>query len=217
MARSDPAGTSESSVSGRAYGRDAQRYDARTAVYDLYRRRAVDLLPVARGQIVADVGCGTGLCFERLVERVGPEGCVIGVEPAHEMRRLAAQRIAAHGWSNVVLVASDVESAVLPAVDHALFCAVHDVLQSPAALDNVVAALGDGGTVVAAGGKWAPAWAVAFNAGVLALHAPFVRDFAGFSRPWALLAERVPGLTVEEVALGAGFVASGRVRRTAPA
>jgi hypothetical protein len=46
---------------------------------------------------------------------------------------------------------------------------------------------------------------------VLATHAPFVRDFAGFSRPWALLAERVPGLMVQEVALGAGYLASGRV------
>jgi hypothetical protein len=66
---------------------------------------------------------------------------------------------------------------------------------------------------VATGGKWAPAWAVAINAGVLAVHAPFVRDFAGFHRPWALLAERVPGLAVEEVALGAGYLAWGRVGR----
>ncbi len=38
--------------------------------------------------------------------------------------------------------------------------------------------------------------------GCMALHAPFVRNFAGFHRPWALLAERVPGLSVEEVASG---------------
>jgi SAM-dependent methyltransferase len=217
MARSDPAGTSHSSGSVHAYGRDARRYDARTSGYERYRRRAVDLLPLARGEIVADIGCGTGLCFEQLVERVGPEGTVIGVEPAAEMRHLAAQRVAARGWANVVLVASAVETAVLPTVDHALFCAVHDVLQSRAALDNILTAVRDGGGVVAAGGKWAPAWAVALNAGVLALHAPFVRNFAGFSRPWALLAERVPGLTVQEVALGAGYLAWGRVRRAAPA
>jgi hypothetical protein len=53
---------------------------------------------------------------------------------------------------------------------------------------------------------------VAVNAGVLALHAPFVRNFAGFHRPWGLLAERVPELQVQEVALGAGYLASGRVR-----
>jgi demethylmenaquinone methyltransferase/2-methoxy-6-polyprenyl-1,4-benzoquinol methylase len=213
MARTDPAGTSPSSPSVAAYSRDAGRYDARTSRYEVYRRRAIDLLSVSPGEVVADVGCGTGLCFEQLVDRVGPEGTVVGVEPAVQMRALAAERIADQGWTNVVLVGSAVECAVLPPLDHALFCAVHDVLQSPAALDHVLAHVRDGGGVVATGGKWAPAWAVALNAGVLALHAPFVRNFAGFGKPWALLAERVPGLMVEEVALGAGYVASGRVHR----
>ena len=65
--------------------------------------------------------------------------------------------------------------------------------------------------MAAGGGKWAPAWAVGVNAGVLALHSPYVCDFAGFDRPWTLLAERVPGLAVREVALGAGWIAGGRV------
>jgi demethylmenaquinone methyltransferase/2-methoxy-6-polyprenyl-1,4-benzoquinol methylase len=212
MAPSDPAGTSSFTTSG-AYSRDAGRYDARTARYQVYRRRAVALLPVAPGEVVVDVGCGTGLCFEQLIDLVGPEGTVVGLEPAAEMRALAAERIAARGWTNVVLVGAAAECAVLPALDHALFCAVHDILQSPVALDHVLAHVRDGGGVVAAGGKWAAAWTGALNAGVLALHAPFVRDFTGFGKPWALLADRVPGLTVEELALGAGYVASGRVHR----
>jgi hypothetical protein len=70
--------------------------------------------------------------------------------------------------------------------------------------------------VAATGGKWAPPWAIAVNAGVMALHAPYVRSFAGFHRPWVLLAERVPGLQVEEVAMGGGYVAWGRVRHDGP-
>jgi hypothetical protein len=46
---------------------------------------------------------------------------------------------------------------------------------------------------------------------VLALHSPYVRDFGGFDRPWALLAERVPDLAVNEVAMGGGWEAGGSV------
>lgn len=213
MPRPDPAGRSTAVGSVDAYGRDAGSYDARTACFEVYRSRVIQLLPVASGDVVLDVGCGTGLCFEQLVARVGTTGTVVGVEPAAAMRALAAERIAARGWTNVVLVGSPVESAVLPMTDHVLFCAVHDVLQSAAALDHVLGHVREGGGVAATGGKWAPPWAVAVNATVMATHAPFVRTFAGFHRPWALLAERVPGLEVDEVALGGGYLAWGRVHR----
>ena len=215
MPRPDPPGAPQPSGSVHAYSRDAARYDARTARYEGYRRRVIDLLPVECGDVVLDVGCGTGLCFEQLVGRVGPTGTVVGVEPASAMRALAAERVAARGWTNVVLVESPVESAALPTADHVLFCAVHDVLQSAAALDHVLAHVREGGGVAATGGKWAPPWAVAVNAGVMAVHAPFVRTFAGFHRPWALLAERVAGLAVDEVALGGGYLAWGRVHHGA--
>ena len=199
-----------------AYGRDAGHYDDRTSRYGRYRRRVVDLLPVSPGDVVLDVGCGTGLCFERLVARVGPTGRVIGFDPSADMLAIAAERVAAGGWSNVGLVRSPVETAGLPAADSALFCAVHDVLQSPAALDNVLGSVRAGGGVAATGGKWAPPWAMAVNAGVVALHAPYVRTFAGFGRPWALLAERVPALRVRDVALGGGYLAWGRLPSRRP-
>ena len=68
--------------------------------------------------------------------------------------------------------------------------------------------------MAAGGGKWGPVWAIGMNAGVLALHAPYVRDFAGFDRPWAqpgAAAERVADLAVQELAMGAGYVALGTV------
>jgi demethylmenaquinone methyltransferase/2-methoxy-6-polyprenyl-1,4-benzoquinol methylase len=193
-----------------AYSNDAQLYDARTRGFDPYRRRIVERLPLRRGDVVLDVGCGTGLCFPFLLERVGPAGAVVGVDASLEMLQIAAERVSTHGWRNVELIHSAIEDAVLPTVDHALFCAVHDILQSAAALDHALAHVRHG--VAAGGGKWAPPWAVAVNAGVLALHSPYVRDFAGFDRPWALLAERVPDLSVDEVAMGGGWIAGGNVR-----
>jgi demethylmenaquinone methyltransferase/2-methoxy-6-polyprenyl-1,4-benzoquinol methylase len=195
-----------------AYTRDASAYDTRTSAFDVYRRRLVDLLPLRRGDIVLDVGCGTGLCFERVRNRIGADGVIVGVDASRDMLAMAAARVADRGWTNVVLVQAPVEHAVLPVVaDHALFCATHDVLQSDAALDNVLGHVRDGGTIAATGGKWAPPWAVALNAGILALHAPYVRDFAGFDRPWGLLESRLNRLRVQEVAMGGGYLASGLV------
>lgn len=194
-----------------AYGRDAAHYDARTGSFERYRRQVVDQLPLRRGDVVLDVGCGTGLCFAQIHDRIGPGGTIIGVDAAPDMLAVASERAVSAGWANVVLIEAPVSAAELPVADHAVFCAVHDVLQSPSAVDHVLANVRPGGGIAAGGGKWAPAWALALNASVFALHAPYIADFAGFDRPWALLAKRVPGLAVREVAMGGGYVASGVV------
>jgi demethylmenaquinone methyltransferase/2-methoxy-6-polyprenyl-1,4-benzoquinol methylase len=97
-----------------------------------------------------------------------------------------------------------------------VFCAVHDITQSRPAIENVLRHLRPGASVAAGGGKWGPVWAIGMNASVLALHAPYVRDFTGFDRPWARLAERLTDFDVREVAMGAGFIARGQVAQPQP-
>ncbi len=194
-----------------AYAADARSYDARTSPFHQWRGHLVERLAASDGDVVLDVGCGTGLCFGTLHERVGPEGLIIGVDESPEMLAIAAERVADAGWANVLLIEGEVENVELPmTVDHVLFCAVHDVLQSEPALENVMARLRRGGSVAAGGGKWGPTWAVALNLMVMSAHAPFIRDFAGFDKPWARLAPHLTDLRVEEVALGGGFLAQGR-------
>ena len=61
------------------------------------------------------------------------------------MAAVAREHIAAEGWRNVTVVQSPAEDAeiAVPA-DAALFCAVHDILQSPDALRNVISQLRPG-------------------------------------------------------------------------
>ena len=201
-----------------AYVQDAGLYEARSAVFHHWRRRLVERLHPGRGDVVFDVGCGTGLCFALLQQRIGPGGTIIGIDPSAAMLDLARQRSAAHGWNNVLLIEASAEDAVIPQVaDHALFCAVHDVLQSPAALRNVLARIRPGGSVAAVGGKWAPPWAIGLNALVATAHAPFVRDFTGFDRPWARLAEYLTNLQVSEIEMGCGYLAVGTTPAHRPA
>ena len=109
-----------SAASQTAYTRDASAYDTRTSAFETYRRRLVDLLPLRRGDVVLDVGCGTGLCFEQVRSRIGAEGVIVGVDASREMLAMAARRVADRGWRNVLLVQAPIEEAELPVVaDHA--------------------------------------------------------------------------------------------------
>jgi hypothetical protein len=64
---------------------------------------------------------------------------------------------------------------------------------------------------VAAGcGKWASPLLVGVNLLVGLLHAPYVRSLRGFSRPWSHLEPLVEDVHVREVALGGGYIMTGR-------
>jgi demethylmenaquinone methyltransferase/2-methoxy-6-polyprenyl-1,4-benzoquinol methylase len=194
-----------------AYSEHARSYNRDTGAFQRYRQAIVEALPLRRGQVVLDVGCGTGLCCGLLREKVGPQGGVVGVEESPEMAAVAREHIAAEGWRNVTLVESPAEEAeVMVTADAALFCAVHDILQSPGALRNVLTRLRPGSWVAAGGGKWAPQLMVGLNLQVRMLHAPYVRSFGGFDRPWRHLEHMVEDVRVREMAFGSGYIMTGR-------
>ena len=193
-----------------AYYEHARSYNRDTGVFAPYRQALVDALLLQPGQVVLDVGCGTGLCYGLLRDKVGPDGTVIGIEESPEMATVAREYIAREGWRNVMIVQSPAEDAQFgETADAALFCAVHDILQSPRALRNVMATLCPGAWVAAGGGKWAAPLMVAVNSMVRMLHAPYVRDFSGFERPWRYLEHLVEDVQVKEMAFGGGFVMTG--------
>src|SRR5580704_4602124 len=134
----------DSALAGRqpAYGEHARSYNRDTSAFEPFRRAVVDALPLCRGQLVLDVGCGTGLCCGLLREKVGPQGAIIGIEESPEMAAVAREHIASQRWRNVTVVRSSAEDAQIAlTADAALFCAVHDIMQSPDALANVLAKL----------------------------------------------------------------------------
>jgi demethylmenaquinone methyltransferase/2-methoxy-6-polyprenyl-1,4-benzoquinol methylase len=194
-----------------AYHEHAASYERDTAAFQPYRRAVVEALSLRQGQVVLDVGCGTGLCCGLLREKVGPEGEVVGIEESPEMVAVARENIAREGWDNVTVIQAPAEEAEIErTADAALFCAVHDILQSPQALKNIVTALRPGAWVAAGGGKWAAPMMVALNSMVSVLHAPYVRSFDGFDRPWQHLEQFVEEVQVRELAFGSGYVMTGR-------
>ena len=202
--------TAPEPAAGEAYRGQAGRYDRRTEAFQQCRERLVALLPARPGDTVLDVGCGAGLCFPLLRDKVGPTGTIIGIDASEQMLRLAREKVTTRGWDNVRLLQAPAEHAPIDGLaDAALFCAVHDVLQSRAALSRVFRHLRPGAAVAAGGGKWPGPLLQPWRGWVTAVHAPFVADFAGFDKPWRLLTEFVPDLRVHELALGAGYLAVG--------
>jgi SAM-dependent methyltransferase len=209
-ASTNPAPRPASPAASEAYRSQAGHYDQRTDAFRHWREQLVERLPVRRGDTVLDVGCGTGLCLPLLQHKVGRTGAIIGIDASEQMLQVAADRIAAHGWDNVHLIAAPVAHAPIDGVaDAAVFCAVHDVMQCPAALGHVFDHLRTGAPVAATGGKWPAPWMWPLRAWVTELHAPFITDFTGFDRPWRRLARYVPDLRVHELAFGAGYIALG--------
>jgi ubiquinone/menaquinone biosynthesis C-methylase UbiE len=90
------------------YTRWARAYDvlARNAPgAGKLRQRAVTALDPAAGDVVLDLGCGTGANFPYLREAVGSEGAVVGVDFAPGPVEIARRR--ADDWQNVHVVRGD--------------------------------------------------------------------------------------------------------------
>jgi trans-aconitate methyltransferase len=196
----------------KAYTAGAASYDSRTDPFMVFRRRLVDALVVRRGEVVVDVGCGTGLCLPLLQERVGPEGAIVAVDESEAMLDIARARAEQARWSNVTFILARAAEAELAVTgDAALFCAVHDILRCPDSVGNILSQLRPGANIASGGGKWAAPWLVLLNAYVATLHRPFVRSFDGFDRPWSLLTACLQDLRITELEYGSGYLATARL------
>ena len=77
------------------YRRRADRYDLELAAFEPLRIQAIDALQLHEGDTVLDVGCGTGLSFALLRERIGAQGWIVGIEQSPQMLDQARRRIPA--------------------------------------------------------------------------------------------------------------------------
>ncbi|MBN9618832.1 MAG: methyltransferase domain-containing protein, partial [Actinobacteria bacterium] len=94
-----------------------RRYDLIACGYDLVslehwlyagpRAKALELLSARPGDTVLDLGCGTGLNFAVLLDGVGENGRVIGVDASAGMLAAARKRVRTAGWDNVTLLSGD--------------------------------------------------------------------------------------------------------------
>jgi ubiquinone/menaquinone biosynthesis C-methylase UbiE len=111
----------------------------------------VSLLNLRRGEIVADIGAGTGYFSRRLAQAVGPAGRVLAEDVQPEMLILLTNLTARLGLTNVTPVLGTVTAPRLPAasVDLALMVDVYHEFDFPyEMMQGICLALKPGGLVV---------------------------------------------------------------------
>jgi demethylmenaquinone methyltransferase/2-methoxy-6-polyprenyl-1,4-benzoquinol methylase len=97
------------------YQSGAKFYDFTTILYRMiglrmkaYRLLAIKKLSLNKGDCVIELGCGTGLNFSFLMEKIGKEGRLIGVDLTPGMLDIAKERAERAGWKNIELIQSDI-------------------------------------------------------------------------------------------------------------
>ena len=198
----------------------ARTYDALVAPYLLgnegrLRRETIRVLNLQPGQVVLDVGCGTGRNFPLIQEQIGPTGTLVGVDCTPAMLSRAQARINRQGWKNAQLVQGDAAQLVLGRQFDAVLCtlAMSVISHYKRALQRMIAHVRPGGQVVIADAKRSSRrYARPFNG---------VADLLGWGaaadmsrRPWEALAEMVDDFVYHEWFMGFFYVAAGRVRHS---
>lgn len=192
------------------YRRRARYYDQELALFEPIREQAIASLKLKPGATVLDVGCGTGLSFQLLHDRLGDSGRIVGIEQCPEMMAKARARVHKAHWHNVDLVCAPAATAPIDTqTDAALFHFTHDILRENAAIDNVLAHLNPGARVVATGLQWAAPWMWPANGFVMLAALYSVTSLEGLGHPWDKLARHLHEVEIHTELLGAVFVASG--------
>lgn len=135
-----------------------QRLEAVYRARDILRRRSLvhEALAATAGERVLDVGCGPGFYVAELLERVGPNGAVVGVDASADSLAVAARRCADRGG----VAFRQADATALPVADADFDAALsvqvlEYVTDVDAALAELARALRPGGRLVLWDVDWA--------------------------------------------------------------
>lgn len=111
----------------------------------------LDALKLKPGEVVADIGAGTGYLSWRMAKVVGSNGRVFGVDIQQEMLDLLAKKMSERNLTNVVPVLGTITDAHLPtnAVDLVIMVDVYHEFSHPfEMMQSICRSLKRGGRVV---------------------------------------------------------------------
>lgn len=117
-------------------------YDAVAPLYDRaisrsylpYRQIAVKALHLQPCFTVMDIGCGTGLNFELILNEIGTDGTLVGIDSSTKMLKRALQKVERNSWVNIHLLQLDARKLTRNYLDA--------VIGSSIVVDSIICTLG---------------------------------------------------------------------------
>jgi ubiquinone/menaquinone biosynthesis C-methylase UbiE len=146
----NPAPPSEQRKTSDPYTGDLSIFESPGRAERLQINRVMDILGIAPGKGVADIGAGSGWFTVRAARRVGGGGLVYAVDINPEAIRYIGERAQKEKLQNVKTILGKADNPLLPAssVDAVLLLKTyHEVAQPVVLLQNLRAALRSGAKV----------------------------------------------------------------------
>ncbi|MDH3636204.1 MAG: methyltransferase domain-containing protein [Gammaproteobacteria bacterium] len=204
----------------KAYQNNARFYDFAVKLFypliglriNEYRRRAVSYLDLKPGDYIIDLGCGTGLCFPLLMEKIGPNGTLLGVDISSKMLSVAKERVKRAGWPNVQLLHWDIEKFQFPdGIDGLISIGVFGYLEERSnVLEKISNALVHNGKLVIVDGKRPDKWPPLLFKIFVRLSSPYGLTDRYFDNDTPEIVSRLfKNITFEEMYGGLIYITSG--------
>ena len=201
------------------YRKRAGNYDLSANLYYLigfreakYRKLAISKLGLNEGNTAVEIGCGTGLNFGYILDCIGKNGKLIGIDLTDAMLAKAKERVLKNNWGNVELVNIDASKYDFPPNINAVYStfALTLVPEYEEIISKASQALTSDGKLVILDlkqpEKW-PLWLVKF--GVL-ITKPFGVSLDIADRKlWEVMEKYFQNVTVQKIYGGFAYIAVG--------
>ena len=202
--------SSYNEISIEKYRSKASQYDASAEFTMPLRKRTIAFLNLRPGDVVLDVGAGTGLSYQLLLGAVGSKGRVLAFEQSPEMFAYANALVLNKGLNRVWHTRSSAETVELPDLaDAVLWNYVHDISRTPAAVANIMRQLKPGARIAMAGVKFFPWWTGPLNLLAWAKNRPYNAKAADLWAPWDIVQSYCSSFSFESTMWGMGYIAQG--------
>ena len=111
--------------------------------------RLIEMLKLKEGDVVADIGVGTGYIARRISPKIGETGIVYGVEIQQEMLDILAEKMAEEGITNIKGILGTITDPKLPpnSVDLVIVDVYHVFSHPYEMMQNICRGLKTGGRV----------------------------------------------------------------------